>query len=133
MCQSPHSLTAGNYYSLFHLTAGLPPTTGDHAGKRVAVNTVCLPHICSTGTGIHHPGKTLDSLTKNVKTFDFATKITAVVLPWQGTAGEHVCHFTTVKSPQMIGLQQRVETFLVIQRLARSVRMMVLRQSRYMG
>lgn len=48
MCQSPHSLTAGERYSLFQLTAGLSPTTGEHAGKWVTVNTVWLPHICFT-------------------------------------------------------------------------------------
>lgn len=50
MCQSLHSPTAGERYSLFQLTAGLSPATGEHAGKWVTVNTVCLPHICSTST-----------------------------------------------------------------------------------
>ena len=43
MCQSPHSLIAGEHYSLFQLTAGLSPATGEHAGMWVTVNTVCLP------------------------------------------------------------------------------------------
>lgn len=49
-CHSPHSLTAGEHYSLFELTAGLSPATGEHAGKWVTVNTVCLSHICSVST-----------------------------------------------------------------------------------
>lgn len=54
VCQSPHSSTAGERYSLFQLTAGLSAATGEHAGKWVTVNTVCLPHICSTGTMSSH-------------------------------------------------------------------------------
>lgn len=64
MCQSPHTLTAGDYYSLFQLTAGLSPTTGEHAGKWVTVNTVCLPHICSSSTS-STPKEMHDTSTKN--------------------------------------------------------------------
>lgn len=56
-CQLPHPLTAGEHYSLFQLTAGLSPTTGEHAGKWVTVNIVCLPHICFTSALSTPPGK----------------------------------------------------------------------------
>lgn len=49
-CVGQHPLTAGDHYSLFHLTAGLSPATGEHAGKWVTVKTVCLPHICCPST-----------------------------------------------------------------------------------
>lgn len=50
MPHSPHSLSVGECYSLFQLTAGLSPATGEHAGKWVTVDAVCRPRICLGST-----------------------------------------------------------------------------------
>lgn len=49
-CYSEHLLKAGDHSSLFQLTSGLSPATGEQAGKWVTVCHLCLPHICFTST-----------------------------------------------------------------------------------
>ncbi len=137
MCQSPHSLTAGERYSLFQPTAGLSLATGEHAGKWVTVNTVCLPHICSTSTvSTPRKGMTPRQRTKETvsKCATSPPKITAVVLQSRGAARWHVYHFAVVMFPHDRLLQQWVETFLIIQRLmSEAGRVIALRPSQYSG
>lgn len=137
MCQSPHSLTASERYSLFQLTAGLSLATGEHAGKWVTVNTACLTHICSTGT-LSTPRK---CMTPRQRTKETMSKCATLLQKSQQlfcrveVQRDDMCAPLPLSCFSMMDCSgSEWKCFLLIQRLVSEPgRMMVLRQSQYCG
>lgn len=48
--RAPRAIWGVQHSSLFQLTSGLSPATGEHAGKWITVCHLCPPHICFTST-----------------------------------------------------------------------------------